>query len=148
LKIETRMNFPLRKVVLNLIKNHHRIYELYRNRDEIGFKAISRIVKDLDGHDLLLLLLDFADRWSRHPSALDFEDLDTVSHWFMDKKKELNISRDTIQPLVMGRDLQKLGMTPGRKMGAMLKKLYELQLDGEFDTKEQGIDIFKKLRRD
>ncbi|MCK4837050.1 MAG: HD domain-containing protein, partial [Candidatus Aminicenantes bacterium] len=52
LKIETRLNFPIRKVILNLIKNHHRIYELYRNREEIGFKAISRIVKDLDGHDL------------------------------------------------------------------------------------------------
>jgi putative nucleotidyltransferase with HDIG domain len=145
LKIETRLNFPLRKVALNLIKNHHRIYELYRNRAEIGFKAISRIVKDLDGYDLLLILLDFADRRSRHPHALDFKGLDAVSNWFLDKKKELNISQETIKPLVMGRDLRKLGMAPGKKMGEMLKKLYELQLDGEFDTKEEGIDIFKKL---
>lgn len=147
LKVETRMNFPLKKVVLNLIKNHHRIYELYRNRREIGFKAISRIVRDLEGHDLLLILLDFADRRSRHPHPLDFDDLDAVSNWFLEKKEAFNISQETIQPLVMGRDLQKLGMPSGKKMGEMLKKLYELQLDGEFTTKKQGIEIFKKLRK-
>ncbi|MCI0471679.1 MAG: HD domain-containing protein, partial [Candidatus Aminicenantes bacterium] len=57
LKIESRKNFPLKNVVLTLVRNHHRIYDLYRNRDNVGFKAISRLVKELDGRELLLLLL-------------------------------------------------------------------------------------------
>ncbi|MCK4836768.1 MAG: hypothetical protein KAT17_09020, partial [Candidatus Aminicenantes bacterium] len=89
--------------------------------------------------------LDFADRQSRHSHPMDFKSLDTVSNWFLDKKKELNISKETIKPLVLGRDLLDLGIAPGEKMGEILKKLYELQLDGEFDSKEEGIKIFKKF---
>lgn len=145
LKIETRNNFPLKKVILNLIKFHHRIYDLYRNRKEIGFKAISRVVKDLEGHDSLLVLLDFADRQSRKSRALLFSKPDRVSSWFLQKKEELNVSQETITPLIQGRDLLKLGVPAGEGMGKILKKLYELQLDGEFNTKEAGLKIYKKL---
>jgi len=148
LGIETRNNFPLKKVVLNLVKNHHRLFDLYRNREEIGFKAVSRLVKDLEGYDFLLLLLDFADRNSREPNYLDFDGIDDLSQWWLDRKEEWNINHDTIQPLVMGRDLLTLGISPGPDMGLKLKQLYELQLDGAFDTRESGLELFKKLSRE
>jgi len=143
LKVETRKHFPLRKVILSLIKNHHRLYELYKNREKIGFKAISRIVKDLEGFDFLLVLLDFSDRQSRENNPLDFDDLDPVSKWFLKIKEELNISKETVQPLVMGKDLMALGIPSGKKMGEILNTLYELQLDGKFKTKKEGIKVFK-----
>lgn len=146
LKVETRNNFPLRKVVLNLIKNHHRLYELYKNRDKIGFKAISRIVKDLEGHDFLLVLLDFADRQSRKVNPLKFKGLDSVSKWYLQIKEELNVSKDTVQPLIMGKDLMARGVPAGKKMGEILNKLYELQLDGKFKTKKEGLKLFKDLQ--
>ena len=145
LKIETRSGFPLKNTVLALIKNHHRIYDLYRNREEIGFKAISRIVKDLDGYDFLLALLDFSDRQSRRSRPLSFNRLDRVAKWFLEKKDELNISRESIKPLVRGRDLLDLGIPPGKNMGELLKKLYELQLDGDFNTREDGLLLFENL---
>ncbi|MGE5344274.1 MAG: CCA tRNA nucleotidyltransferase [Candidatus Omnitrophota bacterium] len=141
LKIETRKNFPLRETVLNLVRNHHRIYELYRSRDEIGFKAISRLVKDVGDEDVLLLLLDFSDRQSREPDPLAFEQLDEIAEWYLKKKEEFHIDKETIQPLVLGRDLIPLGITPGVQMGVYLKMLYEKQLDGEFSTKEDGLTI-------
>jgi putative nucleotidyltransferase with HDIG domain len=147
LKIETRKNFPLKQAILNLIKYHHRIYDLYRNREEIGFKAIARLVKDLEDQDFLLLLLDFADRRSREPDPLDFDELDEIVKWYLEQKEEYNINKDTIQPIIMGRDLLKLGVAPGVKMGEILNQLYELQLDGEFDTKEQGLKLFEKIRK-
>jgi tRNA nucleotidyltransferase (CCA-adding enzyme) len=143
LRIETRQNFPVKKTVLRLVQQHHRIYELYRNREAITFKAIARAVKDMDGEDLLLLLLDFADRRSREPEALDFSGLDEIALWFSRKKEEYRISRDTIQPLIQGRDLLALGVAPGRPMGIHLKKLYDLQLDGAFHTRAQGLKLFK-----
>jgi tRNA nucleotidyltransferase (CCA-adding enzyme) len=143
LKVETRKGYPLKKVVLNLIKNHHRIYNLYTNKDDIGFKTITRVVRDLEGEDLLLVLLDFADRQSRQPDPLSFSDLDGVSQWYLDKKDAWNISQESIQPLIMGRDLKELGVPPGTEMGRYLKLLYEMQLDGEFETKEAGLEIFK-----
>jgi tRNA nucleotidyltransferase (CCA-adding enzyme) len=147
LKVETRKNFPLKRVVLNLVKNHHRIYDLYRNREEIGFRAVSRLVRDLEDHDFLLVLLDFADRQSREPDFLNFSDPDGISHWWLKQKEAYNINRDTIQPLVRGRDLLELGIPPGVEMGKKLKQLYELQLDGEFTSREAGLTLFQKLQK-
>jgi tRNA nucleotidyltransferase (CCA-adding enzyme) len=147
LKIETRKNFPIKDVALKLIRNHHRVYDLYRNRNNVGFKAISRLVRDLDGREFLLILLDFADRHSREPQPLDFSDLDEISQWLLARKQELNVNRESIRPLVMGRDLLKIGVYPGEKMGIYLNKLYELQLDGVFGTTEEGLKYFTKLQK-
>ncbi len=148
LKIETRKNFPLKKVVLNLVKYHHRIFELYRNRGKIGFKAISRLVRDLEEHDLLLLLLDFADRRSREPNPLNFTGSDDVVEWYLKKKEEFNITKETIKPIVMGRHLLEEGVQPGKQMGAYLNELYERQLDGVFGTLEEGLKIFQQIREE
>ncbi len=145
-KIETRKNFPLKQTVLNLVKYHHRIYDLFRNREDIGFRAISRLVKDLEDQDLLLLLLDFADRQSREPNPMDVRDIDDICKWYLQKKEEYKINQETIQPIIMGRDLLKLGIPPGVQMGVYLKELYERQLDGEFDTKEEGLKVFEMIR--
>lgn len=149
LKIETRKNFPLKETVLNLVKYHHRIFDLYRNREKIGFKAISRLVKDLEEHDLLLLLLDFADRQSREPNPLRFADpeVDEIIKWYIRQKEEFNITEETIQPIVMGRHLMSEGIPPGKQMGIYLKELYERQLDGEFNTLEEGLEIFRRMRK-
>jgi tRNA nucleotidyltransferase (CCA-adding enzyme) len=148
LRIDSRQNFPLKKFVLKLIQQHHRIFDLYRNREEITFKAIARAVKDMDGEDLLLLLLDFADRRSREANPLAFRKLDEIAIWFGRKKEEYAISRESIRPLLMGRDLLALGVPPGRQMGAHLKTLYELQLDGAFHTREQGLQLFRKSQKE
>ncbi|MCD6192640.1 MAG: hypothetical protein J7L26_04125, partial [Candidatus Aminicenantes bacterium] len=65
--------------------------------------------------------------------------------WLKEKFTELNVSRETIQPIVMGRHLLKLGVEPGPLMGKILKKIYELQLDNEFQTLEEGLEIAKKI---
>lgn len=145
LKVETRNNFPLKRIILRLIKNHHRIYEFFRNREEISFKSISRLLNDVEGRDFLLVLLDFADRQSRETEPLIFTTFDEISQWYLDTKDELNINKETIKPIIMGRDLIKLGLSSGKKMGEYLNRLYELQLEGEFSTKEEGLKIFNKL---
>ncbi len=104
---------------------------------------MARAVKDMDGEDQLLLLLDFADRRSRHARPLAFRKLDEIALWFVARKEEYAISRDTIRPLILGRDLIALGVAPGRSMGLELKRLYDLQLDGAFHTRAQGLKLFR-----
>jgi len=145
LRIETYKNFPLRQVIGDLIQYHHRLYELYRNRNEISFKAIARAVKDMEGEDELLVLLDFADRRSRHSKPLGFRSLDRIARWFLAKKEEYQINRESIKPLLQGRDLIPLGVPPGPEMGRYLKKLYELQLDGGFKSKKKGLRILSDM---
>ncbi len=144
LRVETRNNFPIKDVVLKMIKYHHRIYELYRNREDLGFKAIARLVRDMGEHDLLLLLLDVADRRSREPDPLELPEQDEVVAWYLKQKEIYNISHETIKPLVMGRHLIAEGFAPGKQMGEYLDRLYERQLDGDFGTLEEGLEIFRK----
>ncbi len=147
-KIETRNKFPLRSIILKLIKNHHRIYNLYSNQSETGFRAFSRLLRDMDGMDDLLVFLDFADRQSREKEPLRFNDLDEISEWYYHRKEELRITEETIKPIVQGRDLIGMGVEPGKEMGKILKKLFELQLDGSFSTLNDGIKYFKEIKED
>lgn len=148
LKIGQRNNYPVREIVLSLIKWHHRIFELYRSREVTGFKAFSRLVRDMQGEDLILALLDFADRQSREPDPLNFNEVDSITQWYFNRKEELRVNKEIIEPIIMGRDLLKVGINPGVQMGEYLRQLFELQLDGEFTTKEDGLKKFESLRKD
>jgi tRNA nucleotidyltransferase (CCA-adding enzyme) len=59
-----------------------------------------------------------------------------------------NVAEEKVQPLVMGRDLLLIGYVAGPEMGRVLKYLYEKQLDGEFSTKEEGIELLNQAIED
>lgn len=48
-------------------------------------------------------------------------------------------ARNRPAPLVRGRDLIAAGVAPGRRLGEMLRRAYEAQLDGVFSTVEEGV---------
>ncbi|MCI0471323.1 MAG: hypothetical protein L0Y73_06685, partial [Candidatus Aminicenantes bacterium] len=73
--------------------------------------------------------------------------LDEISKWVLARKDELNVNQESIKPLVMGRDLMKIGVSAGEEMGEYLDKLYELQLDGVFHTTEEGLKIFTRMKK-
>jgi poly(A) polymerase len=69
-----------------------------------------------------------------------------ASHGMMDnydflvrRTEELASEGIKPQPLLRGRDLVALGMKPGPAMGALLKQLYDLQLDETLTTREQAV---------
>ena len=143
LKIFSWNNYNLRKMVPALIKCHHRASELWQNRNVVTKKAFNRLAADVDGEIEILVYLDAADRAGRKKKPV--QGLDREGRWLLKKFEEWNVSKETIQPLIMGRDLIKLGVSPGPLMGKHLKKLYHMQLDNEFDTKEDGLIQAKKL---
>ncbi len=135
--------YNLRRIVLILIRNHHRASELWQNRRTVTRKAFNRLAADTDGEIELLAYLDAADRGGRKEKLV--AGLDREGRWLLDKFRELNVSKETIRPLIMGRDLLRLGIAPGPGMGKILKELYKRQLDNDFQTKKQGLKIAKKL---
>jgi tRNA nucleotidyltransferase (CCA-adding enzyme) len=145
LKIFSWNNYSLRKMVPALIKCHHRASELWQNRNIVTKKAFNRLAADVDGEIELLIYLDAADRAGRKKKPV--QNLDREGRWLLKKFEEWNVSKETIRPLIMGRDLIKLGVSPGPLMGKHLKKLYCMQLDNEFDTKKEGLILAKKLVR-
>jgi tRNA nucleotidyltransferase/poly(A) polymerase len=143
LKIFSWNGYDLQKMIPALIKCHHRASELWQNRKVVTKKAFNRLAADVEGEIELLVYLDAADRAGRKTKPV--KSLDREGRWLLEKFEELNISKETIQPLVMGRDLIKMGISPGPLMGKYLKKLYQMQLDNEFDNKEKGLTVAKKL---
>jgi len=51
-----------------------------------------------------------------------------------------------IKPILMGRHLINLGMKPGPEFGSILRAAFEAQLDGKFDSVEDGIEYLKQER--
>jgi tRNA nucleotidyltransferase/poly(A) polymerase len=143
LKIFSWNGFDLRKLIPSLVRCHHRASELWQNREVVTKKAFNRLAADVEGEIELLVYLDAADRAGRSTDPL--KGLDRESRWLLKKFQELNVSKETIRPLIRGRDLIKLGVSPGPIMGKYLKTLYEMQLDNEFETKGKGLRMAKKM---
>lgn len=143
LKIFSWNGYDLKIMIPSLIRCHHRASELWQNREVVTKKAFNRLAADVKGEIELLIYLDAADRAGRAEDPL--KGLDRQGRWLLKKFEELNVSKETIQPLIMGRDLIELGVTPGPTMGKYLKKLYEMQLDNEFETKKEGLRTVKKI---
>jgi tRNA nucleotidyltransferase (CCA-adding enzyme) len=142
-KIFSWNGYNLRKIVPSLIRCHHRASELWSNRDVVTRKAFNRLAAEVSGEIELLIYLDAADRAGRKERLI--KDLDRGGKWLLKKFKELRVSKETITPLIMGRDLIKMGVAPGPGMGRILRKLYELQLDNEFETKKDGLELARKI---
>lgn len=135
--------YNLRKMVPALIRCHHRVSELWQNRNVLTKKAFNRLAADANGEIELLVCLDAADRGGRREKPI--RGLDREGKWILEKFKELNVSKDSIKPLIMGRDLIRLGLSPGPKMGKILKNIYQHQLDNDFETKKEGLKLAKKI---
>lgn len=146
LKIFTWNNYDVRKYTLLLVKNHHRSTDLWQNRKNVGKRAFNRLYRDMENEIKLLIYLDLADRKGRKNRML--KGLDREAKWLFSKIEEFRINKETIKPIIYGRDLIKLGFKPGKFMGEVLKQLYELQLDGVFFTKEEGLSIAMRISKE
>lgn len=53
--------------------------------------------------------------------------------------EQLNVSTGRPTPILQGRHLLAMGMTPGPALGAALERAYHAQIDGAFDNVEEGL---------
>jgi tRNA nucleotidyltransferase (CCA-adding enzyme) len=65
--------------------------------------------------------------------------------WFLERARALGVEHAPPAPIVLGRHLLDLGVTPGPQVGELLKRLYEQQLDGDIATLDQGLAAAKRL---
>ncbi len=63
----------------------------------------------------------------------------SASRWFLERAEQLGVEHEPPAPLLRGRDLLALGVAPGPQMGALLREIYDLQLDGELTTHEEAL---------
>jgi tRNA nucleotidyltransferase (CCA-adding enzyme) len=59
--------------------------------------------------------------------------------WFLERARALGVEHAPPAPLLLGRHLIALGVTPGPRMGEILRAVYEKQLDGAVTTLDEAM---------
>ena len=123
LNVNSLENFDVRQQVLALTAHHLKPGAFYKVRDELTDGAFRRLAQKVDME--LLARLAKADCCGR-TGTFDCSAMD----WFLEKSRALGVEHKPPAPILMGRHLLDLGVTPGPRMGEILRQVYELQLDG------------------
>ncbi len=137
LNIHTIDGFDVRGQVAGLVA-HHLKPGMFRKAAIVNDGAFRRLSQKVD----LELLARFAraDCLGR-TGTFDCSAMD----WFLERARALGVEHQPPAPLLLGRHLLALGLSPGPRVGELLKQVYEKQLDGEIQTTEDAIEAAKSL---
>lgn len=123
-----------------LVQDHLKPCQLYKVRDQVSPGAIRRLATRVNIENLCLVAkADFLGRTTDDAKT----GVDSSSVWLLEQAQKLAVSKKGPEALLQGRDLIELGRIPGPKMGQLLKKAYEAQLDGLFSNLDEAIQWIK-----
>jgi tRNA nucleotidyltransferase (CCA-adding enzyme) len=137
LNIHTIDGFDVRGQVVGLVANHLKPGMFFK-ADSVGDGAFRRLAQTVDME--LLARVARADCLGRG-GGFDCSAMD----WFVERARALGVEHQPPPPLLLGRHLLALGLTPGPRVGEILRLVYEKQLDGEIRTAEEGIAAARAL---
>ncbi|HEX7085049.1 MAG TPA: HD domain-containing protein [Vicinamibacterales bacterium] len=138
LNIHSLDGFDVRRHVLGIVAHHLKPGAWYRVRDEVGDGAFRRLAAKVDME--LLARVAKADCEGRG-GEFDCSGM----NWFIERARRLGVEHRPPAPIVLGRHLLPLGVQPGPRMGEILRQIYERQLDNEFTTIEEGIELARRI---
>jgi tRNA nucleotidyltransferase (CCA-adding enzyme) len=141
LNVHTIDGYDVRKQVLGITAQHLKpgMWFKARERNEVGDGAFRRLAHKVDLE--LLARVAKSDCEGRKPGQFDC----TAMDWFLERARELGVSRRPPEPILLGRHLLELGIKPGPRVGAILKTVYERQMDGQVTTLDEAIEAAKRL---
>ena len=129
LNLYTLDGYDVRAQVVALVREHLKPGEFYKKRDEVGDGAFRRLARKCEPD--LLYRVARADSLGRNaewvPRAQWYGA--EAQEWFIERVRELQIEQRPPAPLLMGRHLLEMGLSPGREIGEITQAVYEMQLD-------------------
>ncbi len=125
--------------VVPLVREHLKPIMLFK----AGAKppAVRRLARRVGRIDRLIRVCR-ADHAGRPPIPFDGF---PAGVWLAEQAESLQLADQAPSPIVQGRHLIDLGLKPGPEFGPILRACFEAQLDGEFETVEQGVLIARQL---
>lgn len=111
------------KEVPPLVRLHMRPYAMWKSRS--GEAAVRRLAAEVGRIDRLIQVC-LADDRGRPPFPPQPEALD----WLAAEAERLAVKDAAPKPVLQGRDLVALGLKPGPAFGEILRRAYDVQLDG------------------
>jgi tRNA nucleotidyltransferase (CCA-adding enzyme) len=145
LGIHTLHGFDVREQVIQLVRYHLKPGMYFKSKTPVGDGAFRRLARKVEPD--LLYRVAKADSLGRYPdwdrSKMVFGS--EAQEWFIERVRELQVEKKAPEPILMGRHLIELGLTPGREFKRILDAVYERQLDGDVTDLELAIDAARQL---
>jgi len=135
------------KTAERIIELHMRPTQLSNNWEMPTHRAIYRYYRDTEDDAFDILLLSLADHLAARGPLLDKEHwsyhIQLIKYVMLKHSQE----QDVVKPpkLIDGNDLIEMGMEPGPEMGTILETVREAQAAGEIGTKDDAINLAKRL---
>jgi tRNA nucleotidyltransferase (CCA-adding enzyme) len=139
LNIHSVDGYDVRRQVAGFVAQHLKPGAWFKVRDEVGDGAFRRLAHKVDLE--LLARLAKSDCLGREPGHFDCSAMD----WFLERARSLGVEHRPPPPILLGRHLLELGLTPGPRVGEILKAVYEQQMDGAVTTLEDAIAAAQRL---
>ena len=141
LNIHSIDGYDVRRQVAGFVAQHLKPGAWFKVRDEVGDGAFRRLAHKVDLE--LLARLAKSDCLGREPGRFDCSAMD----WFLERARALGVEHRPPPPILLGRHLLELGLTPGPRVGEILKAVYEQQMDGSVTTLEDAIAAARRAPR-
>jgi tRNA nucleotidyltransferase (CCA-adding enzyme) len=138
LNVQTMGGYDVRRQVVGIVANHLAPNAFFKSKTGVGDGAFRRLSQKVDLE--LLARVALSDCHGR-TGNFDCSGID----WFLERARALGVEHAPPEPIVRGRDLLTLGVRPGPGMGAILKEIYERQLDGRVATLDDGLAAAREI---
>lgn len=139
LNVQSFDGYDVRWQVLGMTAHHLKPGMWFKTKDDVGDGAFRRLAQKVDLE--LLARLAKSDCLGREPGMFNCQAMD----WFLERARALGVEHQPPSPILLGRHLIELGVTPGPRMGEILKAVYEQQLDGSVATLDEAIDAARAM---
>lgn len=138
LKIFTLEGYDVRSQVVALVRDHLKPGEFYRLRDSVGDGAFRRLARRCELE--LLYRVARADSLGRNAPWVPRERHFTAEaqEWFIERARALEVERSAPAPILMGRHLIEMGLSPSPAFREILDAVYEMQMDDRVTTLEEA----------
>ena len=138
LNIHTMDGFDVRREVLGITAHHLKPGMFRQSPTPVSDGAFRRLAQKVDLE--LLARVAKSDCLGR-TGGFDCSAMD----WFLARARQLGVEHAPPEPIVKGRHLLALGLSPGPRVGSVLRQIYEKQLDGSVTTLDEGIALAKDI---
>jgi len=129
--------------LLPLVEHHLKPSQFYRGGAKD--KSVRRLATKVNIEELVIVAkADFLGRTTKE--ALTRED--KAGHWLLSKASKLEVKTKPLDRLIQGRDLIDIGLTPSPQFKKIIDEVYELQLEGKIEHREDVLKYIEKYKKD
>jgi tRNA nucleotidyltransferase (CCA-adding enzyme) len=138
LNVQTIGGYDVARQVLGIVAHHLKPHAFSKSATPVGDGAFRRLAEKVDLE--LLARVAMSDCHGR-TGAFDCSAIER----FLERARTLGVEHRPPEPIVKGRHLLELGVEPGPRMGEILRRLYEQQLDGHLQTLDEGLGLARAI---